>query len=100
MQNINEYLLKTHVKQSTNNERTSQHDYLLNWQWFNTLVTNVDLSWQKYYDMFKNLNDKEIYVWIKEIQTSCVGTELEDDANDINDAKSLAMFYADNPFED
>ena len=73
---------------SSDNER-----YAGNWQFFNSLVTNVELEEDQYSKMFENLNDKELKVWIKLIQDCYAGTEQEDDAMKIGDDVDLARFY-------
>lgn len=68
-----------------------------NWQWFNNLITNVELSQDQLTAMFSNLPTPEVKAWIKEVQDCYVGAPEEDEAKAIRDYKGLAQFYANHP---
>ena len=86
-------ILNKTVKIFDNNKQ----QYFYNWHWFNVLVTNVDLSEKNYRDMFANLTDDELKVWIKEVKDCYSGSPQEDEANKIGDDVDLARFYAKYP---
>ena len=104
MNHLNQYLtekFKLNSKKIKDNmiadAKNDEERYAGNWQWFNLLVTNVELEEDQYRKMFSNLNDKEIKVWIKLVQDCYAGTEQEDDAMKIGDDVDLARFYYQNP---
>lgn len=76
---------------------TQQEYYASNWQFFNTLVTNVELSEDTLLEMFSNLKEDEIEVWAEEIRCCYVGADGEEDAQNIETAADLAHFYAKYP---
>jgi len=94
---IDEKLKVNKNSQIIDDSRSDQEKFASDWQWFNRLVTNVNLEEDQYRDMFANLSDKEIKIWIKEIQDCYIGTEQEDDAMKIGDDVDLARFYYQNP---
>lgn len=97
-QHINEKLKinsksKINITDSNLSETSKEAKYADDWQFFNNLITDVNIFEDQYRDMFANLSDDEIKVWIKETQDCYVGTEEEDDANNISNYKDLAKFY-------
>lgn len=104
MKNINQILNEKLLinKNSQKNNNPNQAEYASDWQWFNNLITNVELNQEQLEAMFWNLSDKEIKVWCKEIQDcySGAGTEAEKDAMDITDRESMAYFYNKYPIKD
>lgn len=108
MKTVNNFILeklkinsksKINITDSDLSEASKEERYASNWQWFNNLVTDVNIFEDQYRDMFSNLSDDEIKVWIKEVQDCYVGTEEEDAANNISNYKDLAKFYWKNPIQ-
>ena len=97
---LNEKLLIN--KNSQKNNNPNHAEYASNWQWFNNLITNVELNQEQLEAMFWNLSDKEVEVWCKEIQDCYSGadTEAEKDAMEVTDRESMAYFYNKYPIKD
>ena len=96
MNHINNYIIekfKINAKNILTDSNNDDQRYAGNWQFFNSLVTNVELDEDQYRKMFENLNDKEIKVWIKLVKDCYAGTEQEDEAMKIGDDVDLARFY-------
>ena len=72
----------------------NKEKYASNWQWFNALVTNVELTEEQLKGMFNNLTPAELEVWIAEVK-DCY---LENDGvEQIATADDLARHYYNNP---
>ncbi len=72
-------------------------DFLSNWQWFNNMITNVELSEEQLTAMFDNLQEEEVLTWIEEVRCCYVGTEEEEEAMAIETSADLARFYHNHP---
>lgn len=99
MKHFNEFIIEKfkinskNINSILNDSSSDETRYASNWQFFNSLVINVELEEEQYRQMFGNLNDKEIKVWIKLTQECYVGSEQEDEAMKIGDDVDLARFY-------
>ncbi len=87
MINLNSYLV----------ESRNDDQYRCNWQWFTNLITNVDLSRQQLENMFSNMEQREVAIWIAEIQDCYVGTDAEEEAMKMKNYKDMAAFFANHP---
>ena len=99
MKSINEFIFE---KILINKDTTSNNQYASNWQWFNALITNVNLTEENYEELFANLTDDELTAWIKEVKDCYigVGTPKSEDAKKIGDDVDLARFYAKYPIKE
>ena len=94
---IDEKLKVNRNSQIIDDSRNDKEKFASDWQWFNMLITNVKLEEDQYCQMFANLTEPELKVWIKEVQACYAGTDQEKDAMDIKDYWDLGYFYYKNP---
>lgn len=81
-------------------EVKQQKEYRGNWEFFNTMVTNIKLKKDDYMRMFDNLSDEEIAAWIKLVQLCYKGSDEQDEADRMQNQDDLAAFYAKHPIEE
>lgn len=85
------------------NEKMSDKEYFLNdYQFFLSLITNVELQESQLRAMFNNIPEKSLKYWADEIESVTAGTYDEITAKELmkgNPSENFAKYFFEHPIE-